>query len=63
MPTDLPKISAPAKRALDSIGVTTLEQLRSHTQREVMDLHGMGKNAMAKLEEAMKVAGLDFVQS
>ena len=60
MPTDLPKISAPARRALDSIQVTSLEDLQNHTEKEIMSLHGMGNNAMGKLKEAMESAGLEF---
>ncbi|MBC8063539.1 MAG: hypothetical protein H7Y17_01815 [Chlorobia bacterium] len=60
MPTNLPKISAPAQRALDSIGVATLEQLKDHSQKEIVDLHGIGPNAMAKLVQAMKAASIEF---
>ncbi len=57
---DLPKISAPAQRALQSIGVTTLEQLTKVSEAELMKLHGMGPNALGKLREALKMNGLSF---
>lgn len=60
MPTELPKIAAPAQRALASIDISSLEQLQNHSRQEIANLHGMGPNALGKLEEAMKVAGLDF---
>jgi len=56
----LPKISAPAGRALDSIGVKSLEQLAQFTEKEVKALHGMGPNALGKLKAAMESVGLGF---
>jgi len=57
---ELPKISAPAQRALQSAGITSLEQLTEVTESELMQLHGMGKNALGKLREALKANGLSF---
>lgn len=62
MATDLPKISAPAQRALASIDISSLEQLQKHTRKEIANLHGMGPNALGKLEMAMKENGLDFAE-
>ena len=58
--TPLPKISAPAQRALESIGVDSLESLAAHTRAEIKKLHGMGPNALVKLEAALAEAGLGF---
>jgi hypothetical protein len=58
--TDLPKLAAPARRALASAGYTRLEDLTKAKESEVMRLHGMGPNAMAALREAMKERGLSF---
>lgn len=58
--TPLPKISAPAQRALDSIGVTTLEQAAKHTQKELLALHGFGPSGIKALEEALTAQGLTF---
>ncbi len=57
---DLPKISAPAQRALQSAGITTLKQLTEITKEELLQLHGMGPNAVGKLQEALKANGLSF---
>lgn len=62
MATDLPKISAPAQRALASIDISSLEQLQNRTRKEISRLHGMGPNALGKLESAMKDLGLDFAE-
>lgn len=53
-------LSAPARRALESIGATTLQQLARHTEKEILDLHGMGPASMPKLREALKQEGLSF---
>ena len=48
----LPKIGAPATRALASIGVTTMSQLPGHTERELLELHRFGPRAIRLLREA-----------
>lgn len=58
--TDLPKLAAPARRALDAAKLTSLEKLAKAKEADVAALHGMGPNAMASLKTAMKAAGLSF---
>ncbi|MGO4598555.1 DNA-binding protein [Terrabacter sp. 2RAF25] len=61
MPDDgLPKIGAPATRALSSIGVTRLDQLVDHDESELLTLHGFGPRALRILEEALDAAGLSL---
>src|SRR5690242_15715553 len=43
---DLPKIGAPATRALQSTGITRLKQLTKVTEAELLQLHGMGPKAV-----------------
>ncbi len=57
---DLPKISAPAQRALQSVGIIRLKQLTEITEAELLQLHGIGKNALGKLRQALKANGLSF---
>lgn len=57
---DLPKLAAPAQRALQSAGITKLTQLTKVSEEELMQLHGMGKNALSILREALKENGLSF---
>lgn len=57
---DLPKLAAPAQRALASAGITSLRQLTRISEAELMQLHGMGQNAVGKLREALKANGLSF---
>jgi hypothetical protein len=58
--SNLPKLASPAQRALSSAGITKLEQLTNVTEAELLQLHGMGKNALATLREALKERGLSF---
>ena len=58
MPDDgLPKIGAPATRALASIGVTRLDQLADHSAEELLALHGFGPRALRILEQALAQDG------
>lgn len=56
----LPKTSAPAERAMESIGITKLEDLTNFTEKELLNLHGFGPKAMRILKEALKSANLTF---
>jgi hypothetical protein len=58
--TNLPKLAAPARRALHGAGYTRLEDLTKVTESEVMRLHGMGANAMQVLRNALRERGLSF---
>ena len=60
---NLPKIGAPAQRALQSAGITSLKQLTEITEAELLQLHGMGPNALGMLREALKANGLSFRMS
>ncbi len=53
-------ISAPARRALENNGITTLQQLSAFSEREILELHGMGRTTIPKLRAALKSAGLKF---
>ncbi len=55
---EFPKISAPAFRALNSIGVTKLTQLTSYTEEQLLELHGFGPKALRLLKERLKDEGL-----
>lgn len=58
--SDLPKIGAPATRALESVGITTLKQLTNVTEAELLALHGMGPKAVRILRETLQANGLSF---
>ena len=58
--SDLPKLAAPARRALAGAGYVHLEQFTKVTEAEVLELHGMGPNAMNSLRNALAEKGLSF---
>lgn len=60
--SNLPKIGAPATRALEAAGYTNLKQLTKVSEAEVAQLHGMGSKALGILREALKAEGLSFKQ-
>jgi hypothetical protein len=58
--TNLPKLAAPARRALLGAGYTRIEHLTEVRESEVMRLHGMGPKAMRVLRDALQERGLSF---
>ncbi|MCP3765044.1 RNA polymerase alpha subunit C-terminal domain-containing protein [Domibacillus sp. A3M-37] len=56
----LSRLGAPAKRALENNGITTLEQLSKFTEKEILQLHGMGPSSLPKLSVALEEEGLSF---
>jgi hypothetical protein len=57
---DFPKLSAPALRALLNARITSLAQLASYTESEVLQLHGMGPGSLPALREALAAKNLAF---
>jgi hypothetical protein len=55
-----PKLSAPARRALERAGYSRLEQLTDVPESELRKLHGMGPNAIEALRSALRERGLSF---
>lgn len=55
---ELPKIGAPATRALASIGVTRLDQLADRSESELLALHGFGPKALRIIRDALAENGL-----
>src|SRR3954468_2230559 len=60
--SDLPKLAAPAQRALASVGINKLEDLVSFTEDEIMELHDMGPNAMQQICQALAANQLAFAE-
>lgn len=61
-PTDgfLSVVSAPARRALESKGINSIQQLATFSKKELLQLHGIGPSAIPKLENELKKHGLAF---
>ena len=58
--SNLPKISAPARRALDSVGIYRLEDFSKITEIEFTELHGIGPSSIKPIKEALKAKNLNF---
>jgi len=54
------ELAAPARRALEGAGLTSLKKLARKTEEQVAELHGMGPNSLAKLRTSLKKEGLRF---
>jgi hypothetical protein len=55
--TPLPRIGAPATRALRAEGIWTLEQVRELTEAQLAGLHGVGPVAVRFLQDALAERG------
>jgi len=51
---------APALRALESLGIGSLEDLTAHTRSRIEELHGVGPKAFRVIEAEMKTLRLRF---
>jgi uncharacterized protein YdhG (YjbR/CyaY superfamily) len=56
-------LPAPARRALENKGITTLKKLSSFSETEILGLHGMGPGSIPTLLDALKQAGLSFKEN
>ena len=61
--TPLPKLAAPARRALQAAAIDTLEQLTGYTEAQLQSLHGMGPNAIMQLKNALNKQGLALLEA
>ena len=62
-PIPLDGLAAPARRALATAGYATLEKLAEARERDIASLHGMGRNALEKLRQALAEHGLSFADA
>ncbi len=62
LPTEgfLSLLGAPARRALQAAGITTLKKLSTFTVKDILSLHGMGPKSLPTLNAALKAEGLAF---
>ena len=58
---DLPRLAAPARRALSGAGITSLVQLAEVSEADLLQLHGIGPNAIQALRLALQEKGLSFL--
>jgi predicted flap endonuclease-1-like 5' DNA nuclease len=60
MNDDLPRIGAPATRALEAAGRRRLAQVAELSEAELLALHGVGPRAVRILREALAAKGLSL---
>lgn len=53
-------LSAPARRALENNGITSLQQLSNMSEKGILKFHGMGPASLPKLRAALEAEGLSF---
>ncbi len=50
-------LSSPARNALLHHGIDTIQKLATYTEREILDLHGIGKASLPAFENRLKNKG------
>jgi hypothetical protein len=53
-------VSAPARRALATLSISSLTELAKFTKKDIAKLHGMGPSGIKILETALNKEGLGF---
>ena len=53
-------MSAPAQRALENAGIKTLRQLAKKTEREILEMHGIGPSSIPLFKKKLAEEGLFF---
>ena len=56
----LSALSAPARRALENAGVTTLQKLSGFSEKEILALHGIGPASLPVLRKLLVEKRLSF---
>ncbi|WHX98148.1 RNA polymerase alpha subunit C-terminal domain-containing protein [Neobacillus sp. DY30] len=56
----LSQLSAPARRALVNNGITSLQELSTYSEKEILKFHGMGPASLPRLRSALHDEGLSF---
>jgi len=53
-------LSNPARNALLHHGIDTIQKLASHTEKEILDIHGIGKASLPAFRTSLEENGLSF---
>ena len=51
---------SPVRGALEHAGIKTLKQLSKYTEKEILNMHGIGPSSMPLFKKKLKDAGLFF---
>lgn len=53
-------MASPVRGALDHAGIKTLKQLSKKTEKEILNIHGIGPSSMPIFKKKLKKEGLSF---
>ncbi|MEK3979255.1 RNA polymerase alpha subunit C-terminal domain-containing protein [Psychrobacillus sp. FSL K6-2836] len=53
-------LSAPARRALENNGITSVQKLSEFSEKEILKFHGIGPASLPKLRSSLEEEGLSF---
>nr|WP_026691592.1 RNA polymerase alpha subunit C-terminal domain-containing protein [Alteribacter aurantiacus] len=56
----LSKLSSPARNALVHEGLDTLQALSTFTEKEILNIHGIGPDSLPTLRASLEEEGLSF---
>jgi predicted RecB family nuclease len=56
----LSTLAAPARRALENKGITSLVELSKYSEKDILSLHGMGRSTIPKLKHLLSESGITF---
>ena len=60
MKQDFSILSAPAQRALTNEGIDSVQKLAQYSEKELLQLHGIGKTSIPKLNSLLEKHHLTF---
>lgn len=53
-------MASPVRGALEHAGIKTLRQLSKYTEKEILNMHGIGPSSMPLFKKKLNGAGLSF---
>lgn len=56
----LSRLSSPARNAIINAGITEMEHLAEYTEKEILQLHGIGPSSLPTLKHAMAEKNVNF---
>src|SRR5690606_15220931 len=56
----LSKLSSPARNALAHKGIGTVQKLSTYTEKEILNIHGIGPASLPVLRNSLEEHGLSF---
>ena len=56
----LSRLTAPARRAMENEGIKNIRQLSKYTEKELLQLHGLGPSTIPILRKTLAEHGLSF---